>query len=115
MDSHKGIRALGKLYGFLSDLAIEAEDGAVADGVCAVTAEEDDSIADEDCAVFAMAESAALDVGFVAASPVEEDCAAISVEELLTAGVICCVLDEDSLTHIDTSEELDSGTYRSIW
>ena len=108
MDSHKGIRALGKLYGFLSDLAIEAEDCAAADEDCAVTAE-------EDCAVFAMAESAALDVGFVAASPVEEDCAAISVEELLTAGVICCVLDEDSLTHIDTSEELDSGTYRSIW
>ena len=35
-------------------------------------------------------------------------------DELLTAGVICCTLDEDSITHIETSEELDSGIYRSI-
>jgi hypothetical protein len=35
-------------------------------------------------------------------------------DELLTAGVICCTLDEDIITHIETSEELDSGIYRSI-
>ena len=36
-------------------------------------------------------------------------------DELLTAGVICRKLDEDGMTHIETSEELDSGIYRSIW
>ena len=35
-------------------------------------------------------------------------------DELLTTGVICCTLDEDGMTHIETSEELDSGVYRSI-
>ena len=35
-------------------------------------------------------------------------------DELLTTGVICCTLDEDGMTHIETSEELDSGIYRSI-
>ena len=35
-------------------------------------------------------------------------------EELLTAGVIWRTLDEDGMTHIETSEELDSGIYRSI-
>jgi len=42
----------------------------------------------------------------------DEDCTV--VDELLTAGVICCTLDEDIITHIETSEELDSGIYRSI-
>lgn len=40
--------------------------------------------------------------------------AARFAEELLTAGVICRTLDEDGMTHIETSEELDSGIYRSI-
>jgi hypothetical protein len=43
----------------------------------------------------------------------DEDCEV--ADELLTAGVICCVLDDDIITHIETSEELDSGIYRSIW
>lgn len=42
----------------------------------------------------------------------DEDCTV--VDELLTAGVICCTLDEDCIKHIETSEELDSGIYRSI-
>lgn len=42
----------------------------------------------------------------------DEDCTV--VDELLTAGVICGTLDEDIITHIETSEELDSGIYRSI-
>ena len=45
----------------------------------------------------------------------EEDCTAFSDEELLTAGVICNELDDDTITHIVFSDELDSGTYRSIW
>jgi len=36
-------------------------------------------------------------------------------DELVTAGVICCSLDDDTITYIETSEELDSGMYRSIW
>jgi hypothetical protein len=46
-----------------------------------------------------------------ASSSVEE---LLFVDELLTAGVICCSLDDERITHIETSEELDSGTYRSI-
>ena len=42
----------------------------------------------------------------------DEDCAV--ADELLTAGVICGTLDEDCIKHIETSEELDSGIYRSI-
>ena len=62
------------------------------------------SIADEDCAE--LEEDCAV---------AEEDCAAISDDELLTAGVICNALDDDTITHIVFSDELDSGTYRSIW
>ena len=82
MDSHKGMRASGRLYGFLSEFATVADEDCV--------------VADEDCAI------------------ADEDSAAFSVDELLTAGVICNSLDEDVITHIETSEELDSGTYRSI-
>ena len=45
----------------------------------------------------------------------DEDCSAISDDELLTAGVICNALDDDAITHIVSTDELDSGTYRSIW
>jgi hypothetical protein len=91
MDSHRGIRALGKLYGFSPDFA------TVADEDCATFADEDNAIADEDSATFTMAESLT-----------------VSDEELLTAGVICNSLDDEGIKHIETSEELDSGTYRSI-
>ena len=83
MDSHKGMRASGKLYGFSPDFA--------------TVADEDNAIADEDSATFTMAESLT-----------------VSDEELLTAGVICNSLDDEGIKHIETSEELDSGTYRSI-
>lgn len=51
----------------------------------------------------------------------DEDCGALVelevarvADELLTASVICGTLDEDVITHIEISEELDSGIYRSI-
>ncbi len=90
MDSHKGIRASGKLYGFLPDFATLDEDCAVADElVSARFVESFTIVAELDELKFA--------------------------EELLTAGVIRCSLDDDAITHIETSEELDSGIYRSIW
>ena len=101
MDSHKGIRAFGKLYGFLPEFATVDEDCAFAD--------EDCIIAEEDCATFTMAESPT--------STVDELLTAaelLAIDELLTAGVICCTLDDEGITHIETSEELDSGIYRSI-
>ena len=91
MEFHKGISSSGKLYGFLPEFATVDED-------CATFADEDNAIADEDSATFTMAESLT-----------------VSDEELLTAGVICNSLDEDCIKHIETSEELDSGIYRSIW
>lgn len=58
---------------------------------------------DEDCAVADELEVARFVESFTEVT-----------EELLTAGVIWRTLDEDGMTHIDTSEELDSGIYRSI-
>jgi hypothetical protein len=86
MEFHKGISASGKLYGFGLTFA---------DGLITVVSFTRD--ADE----LEVARFAELDESGVA-------------EELLTAGVICCTLDEDIITHIETSEELDSGIYRSI-
>ena len=58
---------------------------------------------DEDCAVAEELEAARFVVSFTEVT-----------DELLTAGVICGTLDEDCIKHIETSEELDSGIYRSI-
>ncbi len=33
-------------------------------------------------------------------------------DEVLTAGVICCKLAENSIAYIEISDELDSGIYR---
>ncbi|MBP5439389.1 MAG: hypothetical protein J6Y14_00555 [Fibrobacter sp.] len=95
MEFHKGMSSSGKLYGFLPDLATLDED-------CTVVDELEVARFVESFARFAELEVAEeLDVARVA-------------DEQLTAGVICCTLDEDSITHIETSEELDSGIYRSI-
>ena len=59
---------------------------------------------DEDCAVADELDAARFVESFARVA-----------EELLTAGIICCALDDDIITHIETSEELDSGIYRSIW
>ena len=86
MEFHKGMSSSGKLYGFGLTFA---------DGLITVVSFTRD--ADE----LEVARFAELDESGVA-------------DELLTAGVICCTLDEDIITHIETSEELDSGIYRSI-
>ena len=86
MEFHKGISASGKLYGFGLTFA---------DGLITVVSFTRD--ADE----LEVARFAELDESGVA-------------EELLTAGVIWRKLDEDGMTHIEASEELDSGIYRSI-
>ena len=86
MEFHKGISASGKLYGF----GLTFVDGLIT--VVSFTRDADELEA---------ARFAELDESGVA-------------EELLTAGVICRTLDEDGMTHIETSEELDSGIYRSI-
>ena len=68
---------------------------------------DDDEFVDEDCAIE--------DEDCV---ELEEDCVELELsatDELLTAGVICNALDDDAITHIVSTDELDSGTYRSIW
>ena len=96
MEFHKGISASGKLYGFLPDFATLDEDcGALVELEVARVAESFTRFAELEVARFV------------------ESFARVA-DELLTAGVICCTLDEDSITHIETSEELDSGIYRSI-
>ena len=83
MEFHKGMSSSGKLYGFLPDLA---------------TLDEDCTVVDElETAKFAELDE--LEVARVA-------------EELLTAGVICCTLDEDSITHIVSSD--DELAYNSV-
>ena len=89
MEFHKGISSSGKLYGF---------------GL--LFAECLTAVSDE-------LETARFVESFTRVAELEV--AGNSAEEQLTAGVICCVLDEDDMTHIETSEELDSGMYRSIW
>ena len=71
---------------------------------------DDDEFADEELAIFA-----AVSIADEDCEELEEDCAAYSDDELLTAGVICNELDDDTITHIVSTDELDSGTYRSIW
>jgi hypothetical protein len=98
MEFHNGMSSSGKLYGFLPDLATLDEDCEVADELDAARfVESFTKFADE-------LETARFVESFARVA-----------EELLTAGVICCTLDDDIITHIETSEELDSGIYRSIW
>ena len=85
MEFHKGMSSSGKLYGF----GLTFADGLIT--VVSFTRDADEL----DAARFV------------------ESFARVA-DELLTAGVICCTLDEDIITHIETSEELDSGIYRSI-
>lgn len=102
MEFHNGMSSSGKLYGFgllLAEcLTAAADELPAARVVVSFTrvAEHDESRVAE----LEVAEE--LDVARVA-------------DELLTASVICGTLDEDVITHIVTSEELDSGIYRSIW
>ena len=78
---------------------------------------DDDEFADEELAIFAAVSIADEDCAELEedCAKIEEDCAAYSDDELLTAGVICNELDDDTITHIVSTDELDSGTYRSIW
>ncbi|WP_158213017.1 hypothetical protein [Fibrobacter sp. UWB2] len=85
MEFHKGMSSSGKLYGFGLTFA---------DGLITVVSFTRDA---DELEVARFVESFAR-----------------FAEELLTAGVICRTLDEDGMTHIETSEELDSGIYRSI-
>ncbi|WP_406539502.1 hypothetical protein [Fibrobacter sp.] len=85
----------------MPDLATDDED--------CTTDEEDCAALDEYCAAL---DNCAMADEYCA--KLEEDCTAFSDEVLLTAGVIWRKLDEDGMTHIETSEELDSGIYRSI-
>ncbi len=105
MDSHKSISASGMLYGF-GFCFFDGADFVAADelsrfvGTFAKFAELDElKVPDE----------------LEAAKDADELEAARVQEELLTAGVICCSLDDDSITLIVVSDELDSGIYWSIW
>ncbi len=94
MEFHKGMSSSGKLYGFgllFAECLTEVSDELSAARVA------------ESFTRFAELEVARFVESFARVA-----------DELLTAGVICCTLDEDIITHIETSEELDSGIYRSI-
>ena len=81
MEFHKGMSSSGKLYGFLPDLATLDEDCTVVDELEVARVVEELEIA-----------------RFV------ESFARVA-DELLTAGVICCTLDEDSITHMVSSDD----------
>ena len=84
MEFHKGMSSSGKLYGFLPDLAT----------------------LDEDCTVVDELEVARFVESFARVAELEV------ADELLTAGVICCTLDEDSITHMVSSD--DELAYNSV-
>jgi hypothetical protein len=88
MEFHKGMSSSGKLYGFLPDLATLDEDCTVVDELEVARVVEELEIA-----------------RFV------ESFARVA-DELLTAGVICCTLDEDSITHMVSSD--DELAYNSV-
>ena len=92
MEFHKGMSSSGKLYGFLPDLAT----------------------LDEDCTVVDELEVARFVESFARVAELEVaeelDVARVA-DELLTAGVICCTLDEDSTHMVSSDDEL---AYNSV-
>ena len=93
MEFHKGMSSSGKLYGFLPDLATLDEDCTVVDEL------EVTRFVESFARVAELEVAEELDVARVA-------------DELLTAGVICCTLDEDSITHMVSSD--DELAYNSV-
>jgi len=81
MEFHKGMSSSGRLYGFLPDFAT----------------------LDEDCDALDELDAARVVESFT--SVAEELEVARVADELLSAGVICCSLDEDDMAHMVSSDE----------